>query len=384
MTPLASASSDADSLASLPVYFDANPLAEKHLTGIARYTARLAMAMARRAQVRFFCGAWELELPADLSWSPDQDLKTWARRVSRSPRKPLAPPSNAFGVWCCLRPVERWFPFEASILYDFTPQIVPQTHTPRVQALFQGFCALALPNSDMALAISHSTKADAGWLTDLSSERIEVAYPGPSLCIEKHAHVGPVERLPHVGLVVSTLEPRKNAPFVLDWFLNTTTLPANAELWWVGPLGWLTSWRQLRKYRRTGGRRVRFLGVVSDARLCELQQQAGWSIYPSLYEGFGFPVLDALRHGAPVLTSCNSSLREFRTPGVYFFDPCDAATLDRAWLNLASAGPIDTQVEQLDRRYNWDVAAETLLAGYRKHRLGQLVPSVRQFERAAA
>ena len=72
--------------------------------------------------------------------------------------------------------------------------------------------------------------------------------------------------------------------------------------------------------------------MVPDAALCRLYRRAGRTIYPSLYEGFGFPVLDSLRHGTPVLTSQNSSLREFTVPGVTFFDPCDAATLDAAWV----------------------------------------------------
>ena len=100
------------------------------------------------------------------------------------------------------------------------------------------------------------------------------------------------------------------------------------------------------------GRRVRFLGVVSDARLCRLYRTAGWSIYPSLYEGFGFPVLDALRHGTPVLASGNSSLREFRVPGLHLFDPCDAATVDDAWQALRRDRPVEIPRGPLDRRYS--------------------------------
>ena len=82
------------------------------------------------------------------------------------------------------------------------------------------------------------------------------------------------------------------------------------------------------------GRRVRFLNNVSDAELCRLYQMAGWSIYPSRYEGFGFPVLDSLRHGTPVLASGTSSMAEFNHPGVFFFNPDDPGTLDRAWQQL--------------------------------------------------
>jgi glycosyltransferase involved in cell wall biosynthesis len=108
---------------------------------------------------------------------------------------------------------------------------------------------------------------------------------------------------------------------------------------------------------------VRFLGVVSDASLCHLYRTAGWTAYPSLYEGFGLPVLDALRHGAPVLASYHSSLRELDHPGVFFFDPYDPATVDTAWQALRDAGGPATVAPRrlLDARYDWDAVARTVL-----------------------
>ena len=98
------------------------------------------------------------------------------------------------------------------------------------------------------------------------------------------------------------------------------------------------------------GARVRLLGNVSDARLCELYQTASWSIYPSLYEGFGFPILDSLRHGTPVLASNTSSMAEFDHPGVFFFDPHDPATVDLAWQRLQATKPVTIPQAGLDER----------------------------------
>lgn len=345
------------------VFVEANPLADRHLTGIGRYTARIALALGRRGTVRFFSADQELVLPADLSWDQDQDLARWGKRVWRSRRRPLGTiPADSFAIHGCLRPEARRFPFEISILHDFTPLILPHTHSERTRGLFQGFFAKTLLSSDAALAVSHSTKADAAWLCDMPQERIAVAHSGPSMCVQRHLHERPVRRCPSIGLAVSTLEPRKNALFLLDWFRNTKLLPRDAELWWAGPLGWLTSRRQLKPYlRNLGGRRIRLLGVVPDARLCRLYQAAGWSVYPSLYEGFGFPVLDALRHGAPVLTSQNSALAEFTVPGVWFFDPCDLDTLDLAWAQFQQAQPVEILRAALDEHYNWDRVAQALI-----------------------
>lgn len=349
------------------VFVDVNPLADKHLTGIGRYTARLALALAEQAggSVRFTSQHFEVLAPRGLSWDQDQDLARWGRKVWRGRRAPLSEvdiPADALAVFGCLRDSVRRFPFEVSVLHDFTTLVVPHTHAERTRDLFSGFFASTLLASDAAVAVSRSTKADALWLCDFPPERITVAPSGPSLCIGRHLDARAVRRRPEVGLVVSTLEPRKNAFFLLDWFRETSTLPEGSELWWVGPLGWLTSRRRLRQYREiTKGRRVKFLGVVSDAALCRLYRSAGWSAYPSLYEGFGFPVLDALRHGTPVLSSHHSALCDLDHPGVHFFDPYDASTVDAAYRShLASSGVVAPAVA-LDGLYRWDAVARAVL-----------------------
>ncbi|WP_158633494.1 glycosyltransferase family 4 protein [Tautonia sociabilis] len=369
--------------AGLTLFIDANPLADRHLTGIGRYTARIVLALSRHVPLRFFSNGKELILGGPLDPDPDQDLAELGRRIWKSRRVPLGPPPpRGAGVFGCLRPIERHFPVELSILHDFTPLVVPWTHSEKTRGMFRGFFAKSLLSSDRALAVSHATKADAGWLTPFPQDRIVVCPSGPSLCVSRHGDDRPVERRPNVGLVVSTLEPRKNAFFLLDWFRETRVLPPSSELWWVGPLGWMTSRRSLERYRRLpNGRRVRFLGVVPDTELCRLYRTAGWSIYPSLYEGFGFPVLDSLRHGTPVLASYNSALKEFDTPGISFFDPADPSSVDEAWLAFQARGPVDLATKSLDERYNWDRVARTIIdtlsealaekeaAGSRRHRV---------------
>lgn len=348
------------------VFVDVNPLAERHLTGIGRYTARLALALARQAgrPVRFVSQNKEVVAPPRLDWDQDQDLARWAKSVWHGRRIPLSEahvPADAIAVYGCLREHVRRFPFEVSILHDFTTQVVPHTHAEKTRRLFNGFFAETLLASDAVLAVSQSTKSDAHWLCDVPPNRITVAPSGPSLCVDRHLHQAPVTRRPHIGLVVSTLEPRKNAFFLLDWFRQTETLPEGSELWWVGPLGWLTSRRRLKMYQQMKGRRVRFLGVVTDSNLCRLYQTAAWSAYPSLYEGFGFPVLDSLRHATPVLSSYHSALCELDHPGVHFFDPFDPATVDQAYLRLH---PTHSQVAPkilLDSLYNWNTVARAVL-----------------------
>jgi glycosyltransferase involved in cell wall biosynthesis len=349
------------------VFVDVNPLADRYLTGIGRYTARLALALAGQSGcgVRYVSQDQEVVAPRGLDWSQDQDLGRWGRRVCRGRRVPLTEagvPDDSLAVFGCLREEARRFPFEISVLHDFTTLVVPHTHAEKTRGIFSGFFARTLLSSDAAVAVSHSTKADALWLCDFPPERVVVAPSGPSLCVARHLDPAPAARRPDVGLVVSTIEPRKNAFFLLEWFRQSEALPEGSELWWVGPVGWLTSRRKLRQYQTMKGRRVRFLGVVPDKTLCRLYRMAGWSAYPSLYEGFGFPVLDALRHGTPVLSSYHSALRELDHPGVHFFDPYDPATVDDAWRSLRAAGPSAiAPPDALDALYNWDSVARAVL-----------------------
>ena len=347
-----------------PIYIEASVFDSAQLTGIARYAARLSLALGARAPVRFFYGDETLAIPAGLDWTQDQDLTRFTRRVWRGWREPIGtPPPGSVGLYTSPRHEGRRFEREAMIAYDFAPLVVPDTCTEGTRSVYRGFYADVLPTADLVVAISESTRADAAWLTDVDPARVVAAYPGGSMCIGRHEYRGrrPVLRRPDVGLVVSTLEPRKNPRFLMDWFRRTAVLPPYAEIWWVGALGWLLSEEELAGLAATSGRRIKFLGFVPDAELCRLYQEAGWFIYPSLYEGFGLPVLDALRHGMPVLTSGNSSLREFTGPGVHFFDPCDFDSLDRAWLEFRSTPPPNIDLAALDRIYHWDRTADVIL-----------------------
>ena len=362
------------------VFMDAEPFSWRWFAGIPRYAARLALALAAQGvRVRFFLRDQEIEPLPGLTWSPDQDIERWARKVWHGERKPLGtPPASSLGLYCGVRGEVRTFPFEVSVLHDLCPLIVGWTFPEAARWGFEKFFAEDVLESDVAISVSHSTKADAAWLCPMPQDRIKVAHSGMSLCLREHRHRGKVRRSPRIALAVSTVEPRKNAGFLIDWFHGTTVLPADMELWWVGRMGWLTSRQELRKLTRPpGGRRVRFLGNVSDAALCRLYQQAAWSIYPSVYEGFGFPVVDSLRHGTPVLTSRNSSLREFDHEGVYFFDPRDASSVDDAWRAFHRHGPGVVDVHSLFARYDWGRVARTILDAHAEARAGRPNPIVR-------
>lgn len=361
-----------------PIYVEIFPLLVPKLTGIGRFSARLVQALNRLAPLRLttfldprtqrvheliqdLARGQEIALDIGEAGESDDDLCQWVRQLCARPKQPYdeAAAANYTGIYTWSRPAERRFGREIGIFYDFTPLIVPWSHT---AGLRDGFHRQVMASRHCAkvLAISHSTKSDAAWLSPVPEDDIAVAYPGPSQCLTAHAHAGPVVRRDNVILMVGTREPRKNGDFLLDWFLSTSVLPEGFELWWAGPSGWLWDGpKDFDDHPRRG--QVKFLGMVSDARLCELYQQVTCTVYPSLYEGFGFPVLDSLLHGAPVLSSYNSSLAELEGPSVFYFDPCDADSLDQAYLRMAAAQPIAIDAAPLRERFCWDALARTVV-----------------------
>lgn len=356
-----------------PLYIEISPLLAKPLAGIGRFVARLIESLSRLTPLRLvnLIGgdpAVSIELSNALPYGREirvtdnnlpavgADLDLWVSTLlqCRHHNLDFQSAGQCPGLFTMLRPSERHFGREVCILYDFTPLILPWAHVPEIRNQFGRFFAETSSLCDKAVAISEATKADASWLCALPEDDVIVGYPGPSLCVHSHAFAGEVERGNNLILVVSTLEPRKNGQFLLDWFSTTDVLQPGTQLWWVGPKGWLSNLSSHDRRLKSRCRRFRFLGMVSDKRLCELYRRASFTIYPSLYEGFGFPVLDSLLHGAPVVSSFNSSLQEFAGDGISYFDACDASSLDDACRKLLTRLPLRIDRNDLRDCFSWD------------------------------
>jgi glycosyltransferase involved in cell wall biosynthesis len=363
------------------LYVEIGALLAKNLTGIGRFVARLVEALSRYRSLRLvngiqgrlakhmrlsnaLLGGEEITVPRFGLPPADPDLKEWVKRLLRRPRGPIDKgcARSSPTLFTALRPKERQSEREVGILYDFCPVLLPWTQVEETRRHFLRYYTETAPLCDRLVAISYSTGKDARWLSSIPAGQIRTGYPGPSLCVGSHSSSRPAPPSKNIVLVVSTLEPRKNGCFLFDWFSRTEVLGPQMELWWVGPRGWL--WQPLAAglSSRSRRRKVKLLGVVSDQCLCELYRAAAFTIYPSLYEGFGFPVLDSLRHQTPVLCGFHSSLQEFAGPGVYYFDPYDPLSLDEACRSLLSELTSGFTRDDLESKFSWERLAQQVLS----------------------
>jgi glycosyltransferase involved in cell wall biosynthesis len=261
---------------------------------------------------------WRLVAGSDLSWP----LRAgWAMRGSCD----VALASSSY-LLCVAAPAPVH-----SIVWDLAP-FHRELHSPRAAALERVTLPLAVRRCDSLVAISEATRDELAERHPAVAGRTAVAHPAagvefsaaPSGSEEAVLARHGVQR-PYV-LATGTLEPRKNLPRLISAFASLPEeLRAGRRLVLAGAPGWETA--ETFAHLRAHANLVRTLGYVPDEDLPALYREADVFCYPSLYEGFGIPVLEALRCGTPVLTSNRSSMPEVAAGAARYVDPENAADI---------------------------------------------------------
>jgi glycosyltransferase involved in cell wall biosynthesis len=170
-------------------------------------------------------------------------------------------------------------------------------------------------------------------------------------------------------LSVGTAEPRKNLVRLLTAFAACqATLPVTHELVLVGGRGWLTGPLEAAARPLLAAGLLRVLGYVPQTDLPALYSGAAAFAYPSIYEGFGLPVLEALACGAPVLTSNRSSLPEVVGTAGLLVDPDASAAIAAGLCALVTDAALAANLRRRGlsraRQFSWEMAARATLAVY--------------------
>jgi glycosyltransferase involved in cell wall biosynthesis len=220
------------------------------------------------------------------------------------------------------------------------------------------------------IAVSEATKADLVFHYRTPPDKISVAYHG------RDETLGPVHdparieaakaRYAIAGdyfLYLGTLQPRKNLARTIDAFAS---IESKASLVLAGKRGWL--YDDLFDHVRCLGleNRVLFPGYVRDEDKAALLSGALAFVFPSLYEGFGLPVLEAQACGCPVIASTTSSLPEVTSKdAALLVDPQDTAAIARAMQHTASDPTLRKTLAERGlvnvRRFSWATCAQTVL-----------------------
>lgn len=227
-------------------------------------------------------------------------------------------------------------------VHDLIPMRLPRHVTASARYLFPALMRLALQAADRVIVPSESTRRDLVEFFDVNAADITVSgaaiedrfCPAPPLAIDR---IRRRYRLPeHFTLYLGTNKPHKNLVALVEAWSLVHERPDLASWKLVIAGRWdprypevLHRVRQLRLDER-----VLLLGPIDERDLPALYSAADLLVYPSLYEGFGFPVLEALACGVPVACSGTSSLPEVAGAAARYFDPTDTEDVASVLLEL--------------------------------------------------
>lgn len=301
---------------------------------------------------------------------PDMPKETsWWKYVIASPKK----------LWTFIALPRRLFVDKPDVIFSPTHYIPRFINIPQVMAImdlsyvrypqmFRGqdlhkltqWTAYGVRNAKKILTISEFSKNDIIRTYNVLKGKVIVTYPGISKFKMQNAKL----KLPKEYILsVGTIQPRKNFVRLVEAFSRVIPKYPGLKLVIVGKRGWLYD-ETLEAPKKFGvENNVRFLHDVSDGELATLYKHAKCFVLPSLYEGFGFPVLEAMSHTCPVVVSNVSSLPEIAGDAGIYVNPESVESITQGIIqaltenqeNRIRKGLIQT------KKFSWGKAAKQTL-----------------------
>jgi glycosyltransferase involved in cell wall biosynthesis len=251
-------------------------------------------------------------------------------------------------------------------VHDLGYHHFPDAHPPRQRRYLEWSTRRAARAATHLFADSQATARDLTAIYGVREQKITVVYPGYDESLRRVDPAAvraryqlPAEYVLHVG----TLQPRKNLARLIEAVASLRAAHPSLHLVLAGRPGWLAE--PILRLAGEHGAWVRLLDYVPDADLAGLYSGARVLAFPSLYEGFGFPVLEALACGTPVVCANTSSLPELAGPAALTVDPLDtvalAAALGRVLAEPALRAELLAAAPAQLARFTWARAAEAAL-----------------------
>jgi glycosyltransferase involved in cell wall biosynthesis len=264
-----------------------------------------------------------------------------------------------------------WTPCQTVVtIHDLAYMKFPEMFSRMHRERLTWFTRDSLTRASHAIAVSHATRNDVCELLNVDPSKIDVVQHAVDHQ-RFHPGVPPADRpLPYI-LSVGALQPRKNFQLLIRSFKKLCSLrQGKIELIIVGQRGWM--WEPIEREAAEGpyAERIHLAGYVPDDQLAPLYAGAALVAMPSLYEGFGLPLLEAMACGAPVVASDASSFPEVLGNAGVLLPPDD----EEAWIETMKLlldddrrrNQMRAQSAARARLFSWERAATETLAVYRK------------------
>lgn len=249
---------------------------------------------------------------------------------------------------------------KVTTIFDLVIFKYPQTSHPKIVATQKRAWGWAKREVKKFIAISQTTKKDAMEILGIAEEKIAVIYLAPSLGeilpgIRKKYSL----EKPYL-LALGTREPRKNLPRLVEAFKKLGR--EDFDLVIAGKFGWEDGLVQ-------DSKNVRLLGYIPEVDKPAIFAEGRALIYPSLYEGFGLPIIEAMSVGCPVITSNISSMPEAGGEAAIYVDPQDTTDISNKLFDIMTMPAAkyrdlkDRSIEQA-KKFSWEKTARETLKVY--------------------
>lgn len=360
------------------IYLDIAPLQETEYTGIPQVAAKLAEQLLGDEQVDpgFFYNRHEVPvgIVEQLLAARTGQLFRWAaERYCFTPIIRKAPvDGSVVALHTNMKFARRSFPVEGQIIHDLTTVVTPHYHTEATNHYHVEKFYGDLHSNDVTFCVSESTASD-----------VRTYYPGlPGPIVVSHlgvdwGHVDAETRALTMDcekyvLVLGTLEPRKNVLDLLDLLAQRPQLARLYRFVFGGRVGWGNNFEEQVAERGLGSLlatyRIMRTGFVNETAKYLLFKNASAVLYPSVYEGFGLPVAEAISLGVPIVTTASSSLPEVGRDFAQYFVPGDLDSLHAALMaalkqERITVGSAGGSIDEWHRYFSWSRCYATIKQG---------------------
>lgn len=356
------------------LYIDIGALRDRHYTGIPRVVFEIARHWYGQSDIVCNLMIDNAIVPphiCDMLLAEGQAVD-WPDRL-RELSEPLsvhealaADPGPSIGLFPTHRKTtDAPFTKAVQIIHDLTTVLVPETHSEEMLRSEATVLEREVAAADHIVSVSDATRQHLMTYFAVEPERITTIQLGvdpPQAVLDELADHGLGTRLEPFALVLGTVELRKNLTLVLRHLRHRRELMADRRWLFTGQIrhdvfeALKPELLGLEPELREG--RIAFLGYVSEAAKHLLLCKADFAVYPSMFEGFGLPVAEALWHGCPIACSLSTSLPEVAREAGFYFDPSSDDELDGA-LAVLTAGlrqdreGLRRRSRQVGRSYTW-------------------------------